>query len=311
MLAFVPTVSFLWALNRLGLHPSRWLIKAMTGVMNAARYKQRVFARYTPLKGDVIVATYAKSGTNWAMQIALQTAWYGEAEYDFIHDLVPWPDGPIPGIKARIDDQTLGRKAPTGIRVIKTHLEQPYVLYDPAVKYIVVLRDPKDVLVSSYYFVQSIYEDLVGFHYSLEEWLDLFISSRFLFGSWAVHTASWWALRKRKNVLGLMFKDMKQDLEGEVQRIARLMDVSLARSQLEKVVEKSSFQHMKANDAKFVPQFNVFGKTRRLGTMVRDGKVGKSRETLTPEQRFRIDQFCRAELEQLGSDFPYAALFMD
>jgi hypothetical protein len=52
-------------------------------------------SRCTPTASDVIVATYAKRGTNWALQIAPQIAYYGEAEYDFIHDLVAWPDAPV------------------------------------------------------------------------------------------------------------------------------------------------------------------------------------------------------------------------
>src|SRR5713101_6542289 len=50
------------------------------------------FRHYVPGKQDVFVMTYAKSGTNWMMQIAHQLIHHGKGEYDHIHDLVPWPD---------------------------------------------------------------------------------------------------------------------------------------------------------------------------------------------------------------------------
>ncbi len=36
--------------------------------------------------------TYAKSGTNWMMQIAHQLIYHGKGEYNHLHDVVPWPD---------------------------------------------------------------------------------------------------------------------------------------------------------------------------------------------------------------------------
>jgi hypothetical protein len=43
--------------------------------------------------------------------------------------------------------------------------------------------------------------------------------------------------------------------------------------------------------------------------MIRSGKSGASEELLTKEQQDAVDRRCLAELERLGSDFPYAELF--
>ena len=56
--------------------------------------KNNPFGSYIPNKHDVVVATYAKSGTNWMMQIAHQLAFHGKGEFDHIHCVVPWPDSP-------------------------------------------------------------------------------------------------------------------------------------------------------------------------------------------------------------------------
>ena len=51
-------------------------------------------AGYVPVPSDVFICSYFKSGTNWTMQIAVQIAFRGRAEFEHIHDLVPWPDMP-------------------------------------------------------------------------------------------------------------------------------------------------------------------------------------------------------------------------
>ena len=59
--------------------------------------KKNPFKGYVPGEHDVIIATYAKSGTNWMMQIAHQLIWHGEGEFEHIHSVVPWPDTKVMG----------------------------------------------------------------------------------------------------------------------------------------------------------------------------------------------------------------------
>ncbi len=47
-----------------------------------------------PAEHDVLICSYFKSGTNWTMQIAVQVAYRGRAEFEHIHELVPWPEIP-------------------------------------------------------------------------------------------------------------------------------------------------------------------------------------------------------------------------
>ena len=53
-----------------------------------------------------------------------------------------------------------------GLRVIKPHWEQHYVPYNPQAKYLVVVREPKEVFVSGYYFAQSMSGSILDFAYS-------------------------------------------------------------------------------------------------------------------------------------------------
>ncbi len=205
-------------------------------------------------------------------------------------------------------DETTWQNAPTGLRVIKTHLESAYVPYSPAAKYIIVVRDPKDVFVSSYYFSAALLAP--GTMVPVAEWLAAFLSDKFQYGSWAEQLAGYWVWRDRPNVLILNFEEMKRDLPRAVQAVAQLMGVALTAHELAQVVARSSFAQMKAIDHKFVPS-KPYPFDRLMPTvMMRKGETGVATELLTPAQQQQIDDYVIAELQQLGCDFPYATTFL-
>jgi Sulfotransferase domain len=144
----------------------------------------------------------------------------------------------------------------------------------------------------------------MGLAMSVDTWLKLFLSERFpMWGSWARSTASYWAQRHRPNVLVVSFKSMKRDLRGTVRKVAELMDMHVADEVIDRVCEKASFEYMKRIDEKFrVWRMVPWG---REVTMIRRGVQGGSAELLSPEQQRQVDDYFRAELHRLGSDFPY------
>lgn len=301
----LPMMGMIWLIHKLGLWQKFVFFKMKR--MNNPKQKVKAFANYNPTKHDVVVATFSKSGTNWTMQIAYQIAHYGQGDFVHVHDVVPWPEAPIPG-GVPLLDKSAQNKAPTGLRIIKTHLESHYVPYNHQAKYLTVIRDPKDVFVSSYFFARNTV--LGDYMPSLEDWLTMYLSNKFLMGLWAEHTASFWAWRNRENVLVVTFEEMKKDLATMVHRIANLMELSLTEKQHAQVVEKSSFGYMQSIDHKFAPPVPSFiKKDDDKPLMISKGKSKRGRELLTVEQLDQIDQFYQAELHRLGSDFPYSKFF--
>ena len=47
-------------------------------------FKRGAFGDYRPGKQDVVIATYPKSGTTWAMQIVYQISFYGDGDLEHI-----------------------------------------------------------------------------------------------------------------------------------------------------------------------------------------------------------------------------------
>ena len=265
--------------------------------------KKNPFGSYIPNERDVIVATYAKSGTNWMLQIAHQLAFHGQGEFDHIHCVVPWPDYPPQMGKYAIplDVPSVWMASPEQKRVIKTHLNWELIPYSPEARYIAVIRDPKDVFVSNYFFAKGIAGPILP---SFDVLYRAFLAGNSpMGGSWAANTAGYWAQHDRPNVLVVSFKSMKKDLRGTVEEVAQFMNVQTTPDIISEVCAKSSFEYMKRLDEKFRP--NRMIPWGPQGTMIRKGSQGGSGELLTLEQQREIDTRFRAELTALGSDFPY------
>ena len=196
-------------------------------------------------------------------------------------------------------------EAPTGLRVIKTHGTADVVPVDAAAKYLVVLRDPKEVLVSAYHFLLP----LAGLMDRIDPplWLRLFGSQGV--SAWAAHSAGWWALRDQPNVCVLRFADMKADLPGAVDTVAAFMGVELTSTERAAVIERSGFQWMKAHNAQFKPITMPFFDPTTLPKMVRRGAVGGASELYDAEQLVQIDQAALKVIAKRGYELPYRELF--
>jgi hypothetical protein len=299
---FAPAI---WCLERLGW--TRRLFSRVTRRQRKEAVAKNPFKGYTPTSHDVFVATFVKSGTNWMMQIVHQLAFHGEGDFNHIHDVVTWPDtklmGPLSRYAIPIEDPVVWTASPEQKRVIKSHFGWDLLPYSEDARYIMVIRDPKDIFVSSYFFFLK-NGPLGPVAPSVETWLDLFLSDDFFInGSWALNTDGYWAQRHRKNVLICSFKAMRRDLRGTVCKVAQFLDIKASDDVISRVCEKASFEYMKRIDNKFrVWKMVPWGKE---GPMIRKGTQGGSSELLSPEQQRRVDDYFRSELTRIGSDFPY------
>lgn len=304
ILSWIPLYLLLLPLIKLFELFGRWprlMSRSMARLMDE-------FEGYEPEAHDVMVCSYFKSGTNWTTQIVAQIAHRGHAEFDHIHDIVPWLELPErTGFTVPLADESTWRNSPTGLRAIKTHMPFDKLTYTPAARYLWVVRDPKDVFVSGYHFLRS---TMLGpMMPSVQKWLDVYLSEDTYIGSWAAHLDGGWQRRNEENVLFLTYEEMKADLRGTVERIAGFMGVELTAHELEEVVRRSSYAYMKANGRKFDTRGLSPPWASARGAMVRRGERGGANEMLSGADLRRIDDYWRAELDKLGSDFPYDEAF--
>ncbi len=270
------------------------------------RYPFGTFGDYKPTPHDVFACVYYKSGTNWLLQIATEIIHRGRAEFHHIHDLVPWPDAHEPTYAVPLSDDKAWKNSPTGLRVVKTHRKLDEVPFSPESRYICVVRDPKDVCVSSYHFMRNI--GMGPMAHSVETWVEYTFTPAFPFCKWADHVNSYWQVRHHENVLFMTYEEMKKDLPETVRKIAAFLKIELTPDEFAEVVRKSGFAYMKQIEKKFETGM-IMPWSKPEGALVRRGERGVSNELLTPEQQWRIDEYWRGELKRLGCDFPYDEAF--
>jgi hypothetical protein len=242
------------------------------------------------------------------LQMAYQIAFLGQGDFEHIHDVVPWPDALWQTIPVTVKDESVAKASPTGLRVIKTHFAWDKIPYSPDARYILVIRDPKDILVSSYFFARDlVFGPMMP---TVKSWHASFLTNdSFVLGSWPAHLNSYWQVRDLENVLLISFEQMKADQSAVIRDVASFMGVALTPQAFKLVDDKSRFKYMKNIGYKFDPPPIVpWSSPKRM--MLRRGESGTSSELLTEQQQRQIDDFCRSALQEMGSDFPYDDLFV-
>lgn len=207
---------------------------------------------FKPRPSDVFVVTYPKCGTTWVTQICHQLRTGGHMEFGEITQVCPWD------IMAHDCGQDLDAEHVANPRVWKSHERAGDVAKGG--KYIHVCRDPDDAFVSFYRFLPA-WVALPPDAITPEEFASAVFGGVSHSGGIWDFFVEWWERREDANVLWVAFEDLKSDLEGQVRRIAKFMDIALTEEILQATLKNSSFAFMAENTKQFDEHF-VFGKIR-------------------------------------------------
>ena len=256
---------------------------------------------------DIVIATYAKSGTTWVQQIVGQLIFNG-AEGVPVAELSPWVDLRIPPKHVKLPALEEQRHR----RFLKTHLPVDALVFSPDAKYIYVARDGRDVVFSLYnhhamanenwYGALNDTPGLVGARIEpppasicqyFNDWLE---GDCYPFWSFWDNVASWWDIRNLPNVMLVHFNELKRDLSGQIRRIASFLDIEIDGQHWPAIFEHCGFDYMKAHAAHVVP---LGGSLWNGGakTFMHKGTNARWRDVLSPEEIARYEQVA---LEKLG-----------
>lgn len=255
---------------------------------------------------DVIVATYAKSGTTWTQQIVGQLVFQG-AEDVPIHDISPWLD-----LRIMPPDTMEKIEAQTHRRIIKTHLPLDALTFSRKAKYIYIGRDGRDVVWSFYNHhanANQLWYDLLNntpgrvgppierpdpdIRRYFRRWLE---KDGYPIWPYWENIRSWWEARELPNVLLVHFADLKADLEAEMRRIADFLVCAIPEDRWPAIVEHCSFDYMKTHAAHVAPLGgDIF--EGGAGVFINKGVNGRWRDVLTDEDNAHYE---RRAVEELG-----------
>jgi aryl sulfotransferase len=282
------------------------LVRPRTTTYRSWTIDSRRWDRYSPRTGDIVVATYPKCGTSWITRIVSMLI-AGSAE--------PTPTGgrwldarfrPVDSVLERIEAQTERR-------MLTAHLPiDGLPLYDD-VDYIHVARDGRDACM-------SYHNHCLSYTRAMLELLDRngiedetirrpyprpsadpgeFFRDWITGGMGSGHARpvaeldyfsfqnSWWQVRRRPNVLMVHYNDLKNDLAGEIARIARFLRIDCAGALLAEIVRAAGFEAMRRDGAILFPVADDIWEGGASSYLYK-GSNNRWRDVLTKED---IDQY--------------------
>jgi aryl sulfotransferase len=189
-------------------------------------------------------------------------------DFDEITCVIPW------NINALDCGQRMTDEHVANPRCFKTH--DTYDEVPKGCKYIVVVRDPRDVLVSFHAFLCD-WGKTDARDFTVADFAEvLFCGKGSRSGDYWNHLASWLDHINDPNVLFLFFEDLKKYHPQCVQAVAKFMSITDAEA-LKIATQQSSFEFMRDHARQFDDHFLASNVARRNGYVV-DLAVGKVRE---------------------------------
>lgn len=266
------------------------------------------------VEGDIVVADPFKAGTTWTQRIVQQILHNGDENEGGLSDTSPWLDSSW-GDHAQMLE-ILKQQAEAGHRrVIKSHLPADALPIAPEARYVFVGRNGKDLGISFHNYLYNFSESTMSKINQIHaEWSDdptpLVIPEDMqeFFDRWLDTEGygccdlldimkSWWKLRDEPNVLLLHYQQLKDDLKGQIARLAQFFGIDPASLRMDVIVEHCSFDYMSGRAEKMAP-FNGEHMSSAKA-FFHKGPDRDYRSELTPEQ---VERFDRKALEKLGPE---------
>ena len=256
---------------------------------------------YKAQDNDLFVATYPKCGTTWTQHII----------YLILNDGVPISrdqrlDQEFPHLE-ECGSEFVSKRASLsgGYRLIKTHLPFGMTPQSPRAKYVCVVRNPKDCVVSFFHHTRGFVKHYNFSNGSFDTYFELFRQGRVDFGSYFDCVRSWLDHKDDPNVLLLTYESLREDARSGVLKIAKFLGEEysiklLANGEdiLNKVLEHSSLKMMKQDPRRWASE-----RPKEHTPFIRKGSLGGWNELLKPDQIEILDKMMREKCSKEEMDF--------
>jgi aryl sulfotransferase len=255
-----------------------------------AVFDNRRWAGFRPRPGDIFVCTPPKCGTTWTQTIIASLLWPDGDLPAPVLTISPWIEFEL----FPIEDVLAGLEAQTHRRFIKTHTPADGIPFFDDARYVVVGRDGRDAFM-------SLCNHLERFRADAREQLNLraaadgvplmpgwdgdvhgFFAQWLADGSHFDHIRTFWDRRPDPRLLFVHYNDLKADLAGETRRIASFLDIPVPDAAWARVVERCTFQAMRARGAEIGPFEVAF--EGGANSFLFQGTNGRWRDVLTEDE---------------------------
>lgn len=270
---------------------ARALAETRTG-LDAVRWAQ------FPLRSDdIVICTMPKSGTTWVQMICALLIFQTPGLPASLQELSPWME------ERFASSETYAKlAAQQHRRFIKTHTALSLLPEDPRVTYIVVARNPLDLLVSLYHQNFSLKGDAPGQPAGQRkppatphQWVLGKIDEleappgakhEVILRDILKNLIGPWERRNRDNVVLVHYDDLSADLSDEMHRLAARLDITVPADKWPGLVKAATFKEMRDAADQLQPLQNL----RDEGSsesFFRRGSSGEGQSLLTEAEAAR------------------------
>jgi len=217
---------------------------------------------------DIYIVTFAKSGTTLMQMMLYQMTTDGNMDFGHIYDVSPWARY---SAVANVEMKSVGER-----RIIKTHDNYETLRHIRKGKFIVVIRDCPDAIISLHEHIKSYDNPNIEINNLVERKMD----------EWFRFNSEWLENESKLDILYLHYEDIIADKENIIKKIAAFCNIPLNEEILQRTIERSSLSYMKKHETKFGEQPDHW---KVFNNFIRKGKAGEGRSLLTQDQRSKYN----------------------
>lgn len=239
---------------------------------------------------DVMLCSFPKSGTHWGHEI-LSMLVNGRAdmtpEMKITRMLEVQPEAEIEKFSSP--------------RVLNTHMPLewlPKQLKEKKTKTVVLARNPKDTIVSSYYHVCGV--NMFDYDGKFQDFLKLFLEEKLMYGSWFKYTLDF-----EKAILAepdrfhlVYYEDLKENGVEEIKKLAKFLNISADDELVAAIHEKCSFQSLASR--KKVPETS-----KNNFSIFRKGEIGDWKNHFTVAENEAFDKLFQEKMKSSTLKFRF------
>lgn len=280
-------------MQQIGRHEQSWKTtrgnSRIKSYLNTVMGKKAAGRGLTVLPDDIYLVGYFRSGSTWSRFIFGNYIWTDrDVTFANLDALVPsiyaWPDRIL-------------RKSP---RILKSH-----EYFDPRYpRVIYIVRDPRDVAVSFYYYNLKV--RVLPDGYPMDEFITHFIAAKTTdyanrVGSWEEHVMSWVRMRKGNNGFCLVrYEDLLADPTSELKKVSPILKIEPTPERIERAIRLSSADHMRKLEKSQWKKWVSIKDSRQDIPFVREAKSGGWRNRLSEASVRAIESAWGPTMRELG-----------
>ncbi|CAG2109278.1 unnamed protein product [Medioppia subpectinata] len=250
---------------------------------------------------DVWLCGYPKSGNTWLSEIVSRIMANGVVDRVRGQDL---SERVLNHINPGFDFMGL-YESKADPRIVNTHFSPRYLSNNITSigKMIYIVRNPKDVCVSYYWFHKNLKHITFASDTQWSDFFHLFLEGHLWLGEWFANVSSYWLKygsgRANPNVLFVAYEELIVDLPAMVRIIAHFLEKEFTDEIVATIVAHCSLDSMRANPmVNKALNMKIQGETG--AQFVRKGTIGDWSRHMTDEQSAMFDERYGQRLRAIG-----------